>query len=381
MSSQHSPDEKVYTDAEGKGHSMNDLLAFFREYGQMRVTDLHLKVGCPPVYRVDGRLEKMVGPGLTAAGVEALALSVLPDEEVGALRRDRSVDSSYGLGEEMFRLNCFYENDGLAVAVRALETKPPVVEQIGLPNNVWQDVVKRQYGLVLVTGITGAGKSTTIAAIISRIARSRHCRIITLEDPIEYRLASDRAIVSQREVGRDVASFERGLRDCLREDPDVIFVGEMRDRESARWTLTAAETGHLVFSTLHTRDTRGTITRIMDMFAPGQQDEVANQLSLGLSYVISQKLVPRSDGGGRVVAMEVLNNNYATAHLIRTRRLEQVYSQMQTKTKDVTDERMITLERSLARLVADGVVAPQEAEKWANDQVVFADEIQRMVHR
>src|SRR5690606_35157067 len=146
------------------------------------------------------------------------------------------------------------------------------------PNDVWRDIVTRQQGLVLVTGMTGAGKSTTIAAMLNHIARTRACRIITLEDPVEYLLTSNAALVSQREVGRDVPSFERGLRDCLREDPDVIFAGEIRDRDSAMWTLTAAETGHLVFSTLHTRDARGTITRVLDLFPSTQQDEIASQL-------------------------------------------------------------------------------------------------------
>jgi len=229
-----------------------------------------------------------------------------------------------------------------------------------------------------VTGITGAGKSTTIAALIRRIAETRPCRIITLEDPIEYRLPSKAAMISQREVGRDVPSYERGLRDCLREDPDVIFVGEMRDRDSTSWTLTAAETGHLVFSTLHTRDVRGTVTRVLDMFPPSRQDEVASQLSLGLSYILCQKLIPRQDGKGRVVAMEVLNNTYAMANLIRLAKVEQIYSVLQSRTRDVPEERMITLERSLAQLVASGVVAPLEAEKWANHASAFVDEMQRV---
>jgi twitching motility protein PilT len=240
---------------------------------------------------------------------------------------------------------------------------------------VWHDIAARQHGLVLLTGITGAGKSTTIAALINRIAETRPCRIITLEDPIEYRLTSKQAIVSQREVGRDVPSFERGLRDCLREDPDVIFVGEMRDRESTSWTLTAAETGHLVFSTLHTRDVRGTVTRVLDMFPPMQQDEVASQLSLGLSHIICQKLVPRAGGQGRVVAMEVLNNTYSVANLIRQAKVEQIYSMLQSRTRDVPEERMITLERSLALLVKRGLIAPLEAEKWANHPTSFFDEL------
>jgi twitching motility protein PilT len=184
-------------------------------------------------------------------------------------------------------------------------------------------------------------------------------------------------MISQREVGRDVPSYERGLRDCLREDPDVIFVGEMRDRESTSWTLTAAETGHLVFSTLHTRDTRGTVTRVLDMFPPAQQDEVSSQLSLGLSHIISQKLIPRADGEGRVVAMEMLNNTYAVSNLIRQGKLEQLYSQLQTRTKDLSEERMITLERSLAMLVRAGKVTALEAEKWANHATAFHAELQQ----
>jgi twitching motility protein PilT len=196
-----------------------------------------------------------------------------------------------------------------------------------------------------------------------------------LEDPIEYRLQSRSAVVSQREVGRDVPSFEAGLRDCLREDPDVIFVGEMRDRESTSWTLTAAETGHVVFSTLHTRDARGTITRILDLFPPDRQDEVASQLSLGLRYVICQKLIPRADGEGRAVAMEILQNTYAVSNLIRLNKLEQIYSQMQTRTRDVPEERMLSLERSLAMLARNGTVTPLEAERWVNHPTAFLDEM------
>ena len=172
--------------------------------------------------------------------------------------------------------------------------------------------------------------------------------------------------------------FAHGIRDCLREDPDVIFVGEMRDRESASWTLTAAETGHLVFSTLHTRDVRGTITRLLDMFPSDQQDEVSNQLSLGLRYILCQKLIPRADGQGRAVAMEILNNSYAMGNLIRLRKMEQIYSFLQTRTKDIPEERMMTLERSLALLVLENVIEPLEAEKWANHPQTFLDEMKNV---
>jgi len=377
MSSKYSLDSKVYPIDGEHALSIADLLDYFRQHGSLRVSDLHLKVKCPPIYRVDGLLQKMKGPALTREVMEMLAEGLLSDPEVEALHRNRSVDSSCMTETMQFRLNCFYENDGLAIAIRALETTAPLVENIGFPNGVWRDLINKQQGLVLITGITGAGKSTTIASLIDRITETRACRIITLEDPIEYRLRSKVAIISQREVGRDVPSFERGLRDCLREDPDVIFVGEMRDRESTSWTLTAAETGHLVFSTLHTRDTRGTITRVIDMYPPSQQEEVTNQLSLGLSHIISQKLIPRADGQGRVVAMEILNNIYSAANLIRQGKTEQLYSQLQTRTKDIPSERMVTLERSLVSLVRRGIVTPLEAEKWANNPNAYVDEMRR----
>ncbi len=372
---------KVYAATPDHRLSLKDLLEYFAKYGSLRVSDLHLKVGCPPVYRVDGDLQRLKGAPLDAKTLEALARCVISAGDWATLQEKGSVDASYITGTMQFRLNCFHDNDGLALAVRALDQNPPDVEEIGFPNGVWQDIIARQHGLVLLTGITGAGKSTTIAALINRIAATRPCRIITLEDPIEYQLSSQQAIISQREVGRDVPSFERGLRDSLREDPDVIFVGEMRDRESTSWTLTAAETGHLVFSTLHTRDVRGTVTRILDMFPSLQQDEVASQLSLGLSHIVCQKLVPRADGNGRVVAMEVLNNTYSVANLIRQAKVEQIYSQLQSHTRDVPEERMITLERSLALLVQGGLIAPLEAEKWANHPTTFADEMQRVQER
>ncbi len=371
-------DNKVYQVDEARRLSMRDLLDYFLQLGRMRVSDLHIKVGLPPVYRVDGQLQRMRGAPIDAATAELLVSSLLSPGELQRLKDHRSCDSSCFTDKLQFRLNCFHDTNGVAIAVRALESTPMPVEEIGFPNNIWRDIVNRQHGLVLVTGITGAGKSTTIASLIDRIAATRPCRIITLEDPVEYRLTSKAAVISQREVGRDVPSFERGLRDCLREDPDVIFVGEMRDRDSASWTLTAAETGHLVFSTLHTRDSRGTVTRILDLFPSNQQDEVASQLSLGLGAIICQKLIPKASGEGRVVAMEVLNNIYAVANQIRLGKVEQLYSLLQTRTKDTPEERMTTLERSLAILVRRGQITPLEAEKWANNPQAFLEEMQRM---
>ncbi len=367
---------KLYNKSDDKMLSMQDMLEYFSQQGSLRVSDLHLKVNCPPIYRLDGALQRIKGNPLDKPTIEALTSTLLSDVELSKLKESGSVDSSYLTDTMQFRLNVFKDNDGTALAIRALDSSPPAVEDIGFPNGVWREIINRQFGLVLLTGITGAGKSTTIASLIARIAQTHPKRIITLEDPIEYRMTSAKAIISQREVGRDVPTFARGLRDCLREDPDVIFVGEMRDRESTMWTLTAAETGHLVFSTLHTRDARGSITRILDMFPPDQQDEIASQLSLGLSHIISQKLIPRADGQGRVVAMEILSNNYAVANQIRLRKTEMIYSHMQTRTKDVPEERMTTLERSLASLCRQGLVNPLEAEQWANHPSAFLDEMQ-----
>ena len=373
MEQTYSIDDKIYPSGDGVLLSMNDMLAYFERMGAMRVSDLHIKIGTQPAYRIDGELVRLKGGPVTRDIAEKLIYSLLGPRKVEFLKRDMAVDCSYKYGSLQFRINAFRENDGVAAAVRALGTEIPPPEKIGFPNDAWQDIVRRKYGLILFTGITGAGKSTTIASLIDRINENRACRIITLEDPIEYIFPQRNSMISQRELGRDVDTFTHGLRSMMREDPDIIFVGEMRDAETVALTLTAAETGHLVFSTLHTRDAIGSITRILDFFPHQKQDEVRNQLSLGLQYIISQKLIPRKDGNGRVVAMEILNSNYALANLIRKGKIEQMYSQMQVKTKNQSDERMITMERHLAQLVKRGLVDRLEAQKWANDPKSFQD--------
>ena len=377
MSAEYSASAKVYTAADLGEFSILDLLAYFQEHGAMRVSDLHLKVGAPPTYRIDGNLVKLKGPAVTADVAKRLIYPFLSEENARKLDVQHSIDCSYRLASLQFRINIFKDNDGLAAAIRALSLDIPKVEEIGFPNNIWQDIVTRKHGLVLLTGITGAGKSTTIASLISQISEKNACRIITIEDPIEYLLPQRHSIISQREIGKDVKSFLQGLREMLREDPDVIFVGEMRDPETIAMTLMAAETGHLVFSTLHTRDATGSITRILDYFPAGRQAEVRNQLSLGLAYVVSQKLIPRKDGRGRLVAMEILNNNYACANLIRTGKIEQMYTQLQTKTRDRPDEKMIALEKHLAMLVKQDKVEMLEARKWANNIKTFTDALQQ----
>ncbi|MHC4636462.1 MAG: type IV pilus twitching motility protein PilT [Planctomycetota bacterium] len=368
---------KVYPTKNIGDLSISDMLAYFEEKGAMRVSDLHIKVGAPPTYRIDGDLVKLKGSAVTTDIAKQLIYPLLSDEKLAKLGKKFDVDCSYKVGNLQFRINIFMENDGLCAAIRALSMDIPPVDKIGFPNDVWDDIVNRRHGLVLVTGITGAGKSTTIAALVDKIAEKRACRIITLEDPIEYIYKQRYSIISQREVGRDLGSFAEGLKAVLREDPDIIFVGEMRDAETIAMTLMAAETGHLVFSTLHTRDATGTITRILDYFPEGRQSEVRNQLSLGLSYILCQKLVPKKDAKGRVVAMEILNNNYAVANLIRTGKIEQIYSQLQTKTRNKPDEKMITMEKHLSMLVKQDTIDVLEAKKWANNLKCFVDAMQQ----
>ncbi|MFH1372036.1 MAG: PilT/PilU family type 4a pilus ATPase [Planctomycetota bacterium] len=369
---------KAYTTENMGPLSIHDMLAYFENKGDMRVSDLHIKVGTPPAYRIDGDITYLKGPPVTQEIAQKLICPLLSDDHFHKFQQENNVDCSYRVGQLQFRINVFRENDGICAAIRALSLDIPTPESIGFPNDVWEDIIECKQGLVLMTGITGAGKSTTIASLIDRVNTNRACRIITLEDPIEYLLSSKNSMISQREVGRDVKSFSYGLRAMLREDPDVIFVGEMRDAETISMTLMAAETGHLVFSTLHTRDATGTITRVLDYFPSGRQNEVRNQLSLGLAYIVSQKLIPKKDGSGRIVAMEILNNNnYACANLIRTGKIEQIYSQLQTKTGPKPDEKMTTLERHLATLVKQDKIDLLEAKKWANDLKSFTDAMQR----
>ena len=377
MAESYQKTAKVYLTENLGELSIHDMLAYFEEKGAMRVSDLHIKVGTPPAYRIDGELVKLKGLNITPQTAKQLIYPLLSNENLSKFKSQYSVDCSYRFRSLQFRISVFKENDGICAAIRALSLQIPKIEQIGFPNNVWQDIINRKQGLVLLTGITGAGKSTTIASLIDRISEKQHRRIITLEDPIEYIYQQKYSLISQREVGKNVKSFVDGLRAMLREDPDIIFVGEMRDPETIAMTLMASETGHLVFSTLHTRDTTGTVTRILDYFPSGRQQEVQNQLSLGLACIISQKLVPKKDGTGRIVAMEILNNNYACANLIRIGKVEQLYSQLQTKTRNKPGEKMITMEKHLAILVKEDKVDLLEAKKWANNLNTFIDAMKR----
>jgi twitching motility protein PilT len=377
MSDSYDPDAAVYR--AGDHHlSINELLASavdeeFMVNGLPRISDFHLKVGRPVVYRLDEDLQPVPeGEALTQEHIERLVFPLLSEEQVARLREDGTVDVDAGYelpGTGFnFRLNVFRDRDGLAAVIRLLTPSVPAPGEIGFPyDEVWQEIVHERQGLVLVTGITGSGKSTTIASLIQEINRTRPTRIITLEDPVEFVFHSDVALVSQRQVGNHARSFSAGLYSILRENPDIIYVGEMRDQETAGLALTAAETGHLVFSTLHTRNAVGAITRILDMFPPERAKELSTQLSFSLSYVISQKLIPRKDGHGRCVSMEILRNVTGLGNLIRTGNWQQIYSLMETRNRDG----MVTMEQSLLDLCNEGIISRDEAILHANDDSII----------
>jgi twitching motility protein PilT len=377
MSEMDALNRKVYAAGDNRTMSMLDLLALFKREGSARASDLHLKVTRPPSYRMDGDIRITTANPLDNITMERLARSLLDETQVKTLHERRSVNASRLIEGLRYRINAYFDVRGLSMAIRALDTTLPTLDFVGFPNGVAKDIIGLSQGLVLVTGATGAGKSTTIAAMVNEIARTRACHIITLEDPIEYEFSSEKSLISQRAIGRDVMTYEQGLRDCLREDPDVIFVGEMTDAESASWTLAAAETGHLVFSGIHTRNAIGTVTRIIDMYPANRMEEVASQLSLSLRYVLSQKLVQRQDKIGRIAVIEVLNNTFSVANCIRQLKLEQIYSLMQTHTRDEPGQRMTTMERTLAIMVNRGVIARADAERNVNDPRIFEDELRR----
>ena len=335
-----------------------------------RISDMHVKTGRPVSFRIDDDLTPMPGAADVTDEIIRYMLGILLSEKhlKIALSEDepKDVDTAFEWEEHKvnFRLNIFRDGDGLAFVMRVLASDIPSIQEVGLPSDkIWQDITSLKRGLVLVTGVTGSGKSTTISALINHINLYRKTRIITLEDPVEFLFKSENSMVSQRQVGQDVETFSSGLRSALRENPDVIFVGEIRDTETASLALSAAETGHLVFSTLHTRDAKGALSRIVDMFPSEQTKSLCLQLSFSLSFVLSQKLVPRIDGNGRILAMEVLKNIPALGNLIRSGNWQQVYSTMETQSK----EGMMTMEQHLLHLYQHEIISKESAITYTNE--------------
>jgi twitching motility protein PilT len=321
-------------------------------------SDLHLTVGSHPALRVRGQLERLEGfPVLTADATRQLLYRIISTEQQKRLEIDRQLDLSYAIpGLARFRVNIYSQRESLAGAFRLIPADLKSLEELGLPSSLYQ-LCEKPRGLVLVTGPTGSGKSTTLASLIDEINRTKAEHIITIEDPIEFLHRHKRCIVNQRELGPDATTFADALRGALRQDPDVILLGEMRDLETISTALTAAETGHLVFATLHTQDAASTVDRIIDVFPAGQQGQIRTQLAGTLEGIVAQTLIPTADGQGRVAAIEVLFPDDAVRNLIRQAKVEQIYSIMQTGGK----KGMQTMEQALAELVLRGVITEELA--------------------
>jgi twitching motility protein PilT len=325
---------------------------------ELGASDLHVTAGSHPAVRVHGHIELLQEfPVLEPDNVRELLYRITTTEQQKKLELDRQLDFAHGLrGLSRFRVNTFYQRESIAAAFRTIPTDIRSVEELGLPASL-HELTTKPRGLVLVTGPTGSGKSTTLAAMIDEINRERTDHIITIEDPIEFLHSHKRCIVNQREVGQDAIGFAEALRGALRQDPDVILLGEMRDLETIGTALTAAETGHLVFATLHTQSAPSTIDRIIDVFPAAQQDQVRQQLANALQGVVTQTLLPKMDGSGRVAGLEILFLDDAIRNLIRQGKIEQIYSYMQTGTR----RGMQTMEQSLLELVQKRLVTAVEA--------------------
>jgi twitching motility protein PilT len=335
--------------------SIDDLLEAMVSLG---ASDLHLTVGSAPAIRVRGELARLEGlPALTPETTQELLYRVLSTGQQKQLEIKRQIDTSYAIpGLARFRVNVYFQREALAAAFRVIPEELKTLEELNLPASL-AELAMLPRGLVLVTGPTGSGKSTTLAAMIDEVNRNRTDHILTIEDPIEFVHRHKRCIVNQREIGVDATSFGEALRAALRQDPDVILVGEMRDLETIGTALTAAETGHLVLGTLHTQSAPGTVDRIIDVFPAEQQEQVRIMLAGSLQGIVTQALLPTADGSGRIAALEILLPDDATRNLIRQGKVEQIYTVMQT----ATGRGMVTMEQSLAKLVFSRVITLEAA--------------------
>jgi twitching motility protein PilT len=330
---------------------------------EARASDLHLTPGFPPAMRLRGKVTPVEGlPAATAQQTRDIVYSILNEDQRKRFEIGRQLDFAYSIpGVARFRVNCYFQRGAISAAFRLVPQEIPGLDSLGVPP-ILREFTRKPRGFVLVTGPTGSGKSTTLAAMIDLINREREDHILTIEDPIEFLHRHKKSIVNQREVGSDTPDFSLGLRAALRQDPDVILVGEMRDLETISTALTAAETGHLVFATLHTQSTSQTIDRIIDVFPPEQQQQVRTQLSVALEGVVTQQLLPTADGLGRTVACEVLVPNPAVRNLIRESKTHQIYSAIQTS----GSIGMQTMDADLVRLVREGKITRALAEKRAS---------------
>nr|WP_319487375.1 PilT/PilU family type 4a pilus ATPase [uncultured Caproiciproducens sp.] len=326
-------------------------------------SDIHLSTNNRPAYRINGRMHFLDVPPLTPDEVDHMIGQCLPHEKYEEFRTTGDIDASAEIsGCGRFRVNAFRQIRGDTLVMRIINAATPEISQLHLPPSISR-VLELQDGLVLVTGPTGSGKSTTLAAIINEYNKSRSCHIITIEDPIEYMHTPKNCIINQREIGGDSTSYARALKSALREDPDIILVGEMRDLESISIAVTAAETGHLVLSTLHTIGASKTIDRLIDVFPPQQQQQIRTQLSLVLKSVISQRLLPTADGNGRIAAFEMMFVNSAISNLIREGRTANIGQSIQTG----VNQGMITLDRSIGDLLHRGIITKSTAEEYGFD--------------
>lgn len=340
------------------------LKTLLRETVEQGASDLHLSVGLPPVFRIHGELYRKDMPALSRDDLQAMLFSMLTGEQRRHLEQNWDLDFSYGLQDlGRFRVNIYKDKGNYAAALRTVASKVPSLEDLGQPDIV-REIAERDKGLVLVTGPTGSGKSTTLASMIDHLNSSYGLHILTVEDPIEFIHPNKKSIVHQRELGMDTRSFENALRAAMREDPDIILVGEMRDLETIKLALTAAETGHLVMGTLHTSSAMQTVDRLVDVFPPEQQMQIRVQLANSLLAVFCQALLPRKrnsadpyDRGGRALAQEIMVVTPAIANMIRESKTAQMYSAVQTGSQ----MGMVTMEASLRNLVHNGLVDEKDA--------------------
>lgn len=342
-----------------------ELLAFAKNEG---ASDVHISSGEPPMIRIHGDMRKIDAPSLNREAVHKMLYDILNDQQRKTYEEHHELDFAIALSDSgRFRVNAFVQNRGESIVFRTIPVTIPSLEQLNMPKIVG-DLTKREKGLVLVTGPTGSGKSTTLAAMIDLINREEQCHILTVEDPIEFVHQSKSSLVNQRELGSHTHSFANALRAALREDPDIILVGEMRDLETISLALTAAETGHLVFGTLHTSSAPKTVDRIIDVFPPNQQEQVRTMFSESIQAVVTQQLVKKKDGKGRVAALEIMIGTPAVRNLIRENKIAQIPSSIQTGRQ----YGMQTMDQSLIELYQKDFVAKESIEKLVSSPSVLS---------